>query len=57
MVLWACGPDASLSSDTPSADENRALSRNPADTSACRDSAQKPSSSLRYSGASVRSRA
>ena len=57
IVLCACGPDAEGSSETPCEDEKRALSRNASITSAWRDSAQKPSASLRYSGASARSRA
>ncbi len=47
MVLWACGPDADGSSDTPCELDRRSKSRNPSITSACLDSAQKPSSSLR----------
>ncbi len=57
MVLCAYGPQAEGSRETPFALENRAGSRNAAVTSRCRDSAQKSCSSLRYSGASARSRA
>ena len=57
MVLCACGPQADGSSETPLALENRDGSRNAATTSSWRESAQKSSSSLRYSGASSRSRA
>ena len=44
------------SSETPSRLDSVVLLRKPASTSACRDNAQKPSSSLWYSGASSRSR-
>ena len=56
IVRWAWGPEADGSSDTPWADEKRTLSRNPSTTSAWRDSAQNPPSSLRYTGASSRRR-
>ena len=47
IVLWAWGPDAAGSSDTPWAEEKRTLSRKPSTTSAWRDSAQKSAASLR----------
>ncbi|WP_206066507.1 hypothetical protein [Nonomuraea composti] len=56
MVRCAAGPHALGSSETPLALENRSWSRKAADTSACREIAQKSSSSLRYSGARSRSR-
>ena len=51
MVLEACGPLDAGSSETPKRLDNVVLLRKPWCTSACRESAQKPSSSLRYSGA------
>ncbi len=56
MVLEACGPRDAGSSETPSRLDSVVLLRKPWCTSWCRDSAQKPSSSLWYSGASSRSR-
>ncbi len=56
MIRWASGPVAVGSRVTPHALDSRVESRKPAVTSAWRDSAQKSNSSLRYSGASVRSR-
>ncbi len=57
MLLWAWGPDAAGSSDTPWDEESTVESRKPSRTSAWRDRAQNPCSSLRYTGASARSRA
>ncbi len=57
MNLWASGPKALGSSDTPWALENPSRLRKAASTSSCRDRAQKSSSSLRYTGASARIRA
>ena len=56
IVLWACGPRDTGSSETPNLLDSVVLLRKPCSTSWCRDSAQKPSSSLRYSGASSRNR-
>ncbi len=47
MVRCALGPDAAGSSDTPCELDSRSKSRKPSMTSSWRDSAQKPSSSLR----------
>ena len=57
IVLYACGPDAAGSSETPWEFEKWVESRNPDMTSAWRDNAQKPRSALWYTGASSRSRA
>lgn len=56
MVRYASGVRDIGSSDTPSLLESSVLLREPLCTSACRVNAQKFSSSLRYSGASSRSR-
>ena len=56
IVFDACGPRDAGSSETPNLFDNVVLLRNPCNTSWCRESAQNPSSSLRYSGASSRSR-
>ena len=57
MNLWASGPKALGSSETPWALENPSTLRKAARTSSWRERAQKSSSSFRYTGASARSRA
>ena len=57
MNLWASGPKALGSSETPLALEKPSRLRKAASTSSWRESAQKSSSSLRYTGASARIRA